>query len=42
MNLTVVRAGNKKPMNGVPSMENIEKLIAEEFKMQEGYKIIDE
>ena len=41
MNLTVVQAGKKKLMNS-NTMEDIEKLIAEEFKMQEGYKIIEE
>ena len=40
MNLTVVQAG-KKLMNS-NTMEDINKLIAEEFKMQEGYKIIEE
>lgn len=41
MNLTVVQAGNKKLMNS-NTMDDVDKLIAEEFKMQEGYKIIEE
>jgi len=41
MNLTVVQTGYKKRMN-CNTMEDIDNLIAEEFKMQEGYKIIEE
>jgi hypothetical protein len=40
MHLTVVQGGHKKHLNN--NQDDIDKMIAEEFKLQEGYKIIEE